>query len=34
VVNSGKGSLRITVSDNLKPGGPVQSTSDIRLKRI
>jgi hypothetical protein len=34
VINSGKGSLRITVSDNLKPGGPVQPTSDIRLKRI
>lgn len=34
VSNDGRGSLRITVSDNLTPGGPVQTTSDIRLQRI
>jgi hypothetical protein len=31
VHNAGNGQLRITVADNLVPGGPVQTTSEIRL---
>ncbi len=31
--NDGRGTLRITVADNLTPGGPVQQTSEIVLAR-
>ncbi len=31
--NEGRGTLRITVADNLTPGGPVQQTSEIVLAR-
>ena len=31
--NDGQGQLRITVADNLTPGGPVQQTSEIVLAR-
>jgi hypothetical protein len=31
--NDGRGMLRITVSDNLSPGGPVQQTSELLLAR-
>ncbi len=31
--NDGQGRLRITVADNLTPGGPVQQTSEIVLAR-
>jgi hypothetical protein len=31
IMNSGSGNLRIVVSDNLKPGGPEQQTSDVSL---
>lgn len=31
--NGGGGTLRITVADNLTPGGPVQQTSDILLQQ-
>ena len=31
--NEGQGRLRITVADNLTPGGPVQQTSEIVLAR-
>jgi hypothetical protein len=31
--NDGRGTLRITVSDNLAPGGPIQQTSEIILAR-
>jgi hypothetical protein len=31
--NEGSGVLRITVADNLTPGGPVQQTSDIVLQQ-
>jgi hypothetical protein len=31
--NDGRGALRITVADNLTPGGPVQRTSEIVLRR-
>ena len=30
--NGGGGTLRITVADNLTPGGPIQQTSDILLQ--
>lgn len=31
--NDGQGTLRITVADNLTPGGPIQQTSEITLAR-
>ena len=31
--NDGRGMLRITVADNLTPGGPIQQTSEIILSR-
>jgi hypothetical protein len=31
--NEGRGTLRITVSDNLFPGGPVEQTSDLVLRQ-
>ena len=31
--NDGRGALRITVADNLSPGGPIQQTSEIVLQR-
>jgi hypothetical protein len=31
--NDGRGGLRLTVADNLSPGGPVQQTSEIVLQR-
>jgi hypothetical protein len=31
--NNGQGTLRITVADNLTPGGPTQQTSEIVLAR-
>jgi hypothetical protein len=31
VQNDGNGNLRITVADNLEPGGPIQTTSEIIL---
>lgn len=31
--NDGRGTLRITVADNLTPGGPTQRTSEISLAR-
>lgn len=31
--NGGDGLLRITVADNLTPGGPIQQTSDLVLRR-
>jgi hypothetical protein len=31
--NDGQGTLRITVADNLTPGGPIQQTSEIILAR-
>lgn len=31
--NGGDGTLRITVADNLTPGGPVQQTSNLVLRR-
>ncbi|MBM6592855.1 hypothetical protein [Microvirga pudoricolor] len=31
--NDGSGTLRITVADNLTPGGPIQQTSDIVLQQ-
>lgn len=31
--NKGQGRLRITVADNLNPGGPVLQTSEIILAR-
>jgi hypothetical protein len=31
--NDGRGTLRITISDNLTPGGPIQQTSEIVLTR-
>jgi len=31
--NDGSGSLRITVADNLTPGGPIQQTSDLLLQQ-
>jgi len=31
--NDGQGTLRITVADNLTPGGPIQQTSEIVLAR-
>jgi hypothetical protein len=33
IQNDGQGRLRITVADNLTPGGPVQQTSEIVLAR-
>jgi hypothetical protein len=33
IQNDGQGRLRITVADNLTPGGPVQQTSEIALAR-
>ncbi len=34
IENAGGGSLRIVVSDNLEPGGPVQPTSDLVLSQL
>jgi hypothetical protein len=31
--NDGQGTLRITIADNLTPGGPIQQTSEIVLGR-
>lgn len=33
IQNDGRGTLRITVADNLTPGGPIQQTSEIVLAR-
>jgi hypothetical protein len=33
VQNDGRGILRITVADNLTPGGPIEKTSEIVLAR-
>ena len=33
ITNTGSGALRITVADNLTPGGPVEQTSDLVLQR-
>ncbi|ANY84294.1 hypothetical protein BB934_39420 (plasmid) [Microvirga ossetica] len=33
IQNGGRGTLRITVADNLTPGGPIQQTSEIILAR-
>jgi hypothetical protein len=33
VKNDGRGTLRITVADNLTPGGPIEKTSEIVLAR-
>ncbi|GGE34952.1 hypothetical protein GCM10007276_10580 [Agaricicola taiwanensis] len=31
--NSGNGQMAITLMDNLRPGGPVEKTTDVRLRR-
>ncbi len=31
IINSGSGDLRITISDNVEPGGPERETSDLAL---
>lgn len=31
--NSGNGQMAITLTDNLKPGGPVEKTTDVRLRK-
>jgi hypothetical protein len=33
ITNEGSGLLRITVRDNLFPGGPVQQTSELVLRQ-
>ena len=33
IQNDGRGTLRITVADNLTPGGPIEQTSEIVLAR-